>query len=435
MRRHSARRTLITGAAAVALVIGAAPAAMADTVRDSQWYLKYLNIEAAHKITKGAGVTVAVIDTGVDGSHPDLTGNVLPGLDDAIKPASPANGWVDSDGHGTSMGGIIAGHGRGGGSEGILGIAPEAKILPVRTKNKEGDLSQTGQKAFDVIRAGGAKVLNLSYGRDVSASMQYLLDQALDNDVSIVAAVGNLPDATEVKFPANHPGVIAVAGVDRNGNHSKISVTGPRVVLSAPSDDIISTRPNGGTGVADGTSNATAIVSGAVALLRAKFPDLPQREIANRLIATAIDKGPPGRDDQYGYGVIDINAALTADIPLKDPAAAKKSTDAAPPPSEVGNGIDDGSSTGLFVGLAVGVVVLIGLVILIVVLSRRRKSTIGPPAAPGPYPGQFPHQHGGPHQQQQYPAGPQYQPGPGPQYPPGPPQFGPPPGQQPGHHS
>ncbi len=426
------------GAALAALVFGAASPAMADQVRDSQWHLKYLNIEAAHKITKGKGVTVAVIDTGVNGDHPDLAGNVLPGLDDAVKPADPANGWVDGDGHGTAMAGIIAGHGRDGGSNGVLGIAPEAKILPIRTKNAEGDPVQTSQKAFDFAINGGAKVINMSFGTGDGGSvpaMEMYMNKAFDNDISLVAAVGNLPETTAVDFPANHPGVIAVAGVDRNGNHSKISTTGPLVVLSAPSDDIITTSKDGGTEGGSGTSNATAIVSGAVALLRAKFPDLPQREIANRLIATAIDKGKPGRDEEYGYGVIDINAALTADIPLKNPAsaAAKKSADAVTPPGS--SAADGDDSTGLLVGLGIGGAVVIGLIVLVVALSRRRKAPAGPPAAPGLYPGQhpgpFPHQPVGP-PQQQYPPGPPYPPGP--QYPPYPQgrQQAPPPGNYPG---
>jgi subtilisin family serine protease len=119
---------------------------------------------------------------------------------------------------------------------------------------------------------------------------------------------------------------VAVAGVDRNGNHSKVSVSGPEVVLAAPSDDISSTNAGGGYRVGTGTSDATAIVAGAVALVRSRFPQMKAPEVIRRLTATAIDKGPPGRDNDYGYGIVNLVGALTADLPTE--AASTK-----PPPT------------------------------------------------------------------------------------------------------
>ncbi|PSK65341.1 Subtilisin DY [Micromonospora sp. MH33] len=141
------------------------------------------------------------------------------------------------------------------------------------------------------------------------------MDAAVDANIIVVAAAGNAPRETGVSYPASEQGVIAVGGVDRRGNHATLSVSGPEVDVVAPAVDIYSTGIGGGYRKSSGTSDATAIVAGAAALIRSKYPDLPAQEVAHRLTATAIDKGPPGRDDEYGYGVIDLVAALTADVP------------------------------------------------------------------------------------------------------------------------
>ncbi|MGH3715200.1 MAG: S8 family serine peptidase [Micromonosporaceae bacterium] len=204
-------------------VAGFAPPAHADQWRDKQWYLEFLNAAQAHKITKGSGVTVAVVDTGVDGTHPDLKGNVLRGTDDAA-----GDGWRDTDGHGTGIASLIAGHGHGpGGRDGILGLAPEAKILPISGDSQRGLAKSTLKKA---------SVVNLSLKR---GGLALLADDALDADMVVVAAAGNTTqDADRVIPPANHPGVIAVSGLDENGEFAKESVQGPEVVLSAPAVNI-----------------------------------------------------------------------------------------------------------------------------------------------------------------------------------------------------
>ena len=115
----------------LATVLLAAPPAAADSIRDREWHLNYLNVTAAQVQSQGDGVVVAVVDTGVNGNHPDLAGNVLPGVD--VSGAGAPNGQQDTDGHGTAMASLIAGHGHGtGNGDGVLGIAPQAKIFPVR---------------------------------------------------------------------------------------------------------------------------------------------------------------------------------------------------------------------------------------------------------------------------------------------------------------
>src|SRR5690606_15075534 len=151
----------------------------------------------------------------------------------------------------------------------------------------------------------GADVISMSFG---NSQGNYALEQAITyarrKDVVLVAAVGNRPEDTVVNYPAAYPGVIAVGGVDQQGRRASFSTTGPKVDITAPAVDIISTRPGGGYITSDGTSSATAIVAGAAALIRAAHPNLSADEVAYRLTATATDKGPRGRDDQYGYGVL-----------------------------------------------------------------------------------------------------------------------------------
>ncbi|WP_434743879.1 S8 family serine peptidase [Micromonospora sp. SH-82] len=303
-------------AATLFLHIGSAPAIASsidsvDRIREDQWHLHYLRISEAHKFSKGEGVTVAVPDTGLD-PHPDLNRNVTPGTD---LTRSNGNGLVDQDSHGTGMAGLIAASGLDN-NRGALGIAPRSKVLPVRTKvtNEDGD--------SDLLAAGitfaakqSVDVISVSSIAEPTTKLQKALDVAVGADIVVVAAAGNRPRDNEVKFPAAHPNVIAVGGIDRNGEHVDFSVSGPELDVSAPAVDIYSTSYAGKYRKGTGTSEATAIVAGAVALIRARFPSLPAREVVHRLTATAVDKGPPGRDDQYGHGVIDLVAALTADVP------------------------------------------------------------------------------------------------------------------------
>ncbi|MDM4722469.1 type VII secretion-associated serine protease mycosin [Micromonospora sp. WMMA1363] len=284
----------------------------ASEIRKKQWHLRYLAVERAQRISQGAGITVAVLDTGVH-PHPDLKDNLLPGAD--IIYGGSGDGHEDHDGHGTGMAGLIAAHGRGSGT-GALGIAPMAKILPVRFKlrNPEGTAIALSQ-AIEFAIASNAHVISISSGGAPDSNERRAIEKALSANIVVVAGAGNNNQQQEVGFPASYPGVVAVGGIDQNGRHAEVSVTGTGVDLVAPAVKIYSTSSRDRYRSGTGTSGATAIVAGAVALIRAKYPYLPADEVVHRLTATAIDKGPPGRDEQYGYGVIDIVAALTADVP------------------------------------------------------------------------------------------------------------------------
>jgi type VII secretion-associated serine protease mycosin len=344
----------------------------ADRIRSDQWHLRYLKIAEAHRLTEGAGVTVAVPDTGVD-PHPDLRDNLLPGTD--IIPGGSGDGRQDRDSHGTSMAGLIAAHGQGG-KIGALGVAPKAKILPIfdSPPHGEGEPDALAQ-GIEYAASKGADVISISSVGSSSARLRRAIDSALASDIVIVSGVGNRPRNQAVGFPASHPGVIAVGGVDRTGKHAALSVTGAEVDVTAPAVDIYSTSYDGKYSKGAGTSGATAIVAGAVALIRAKYPDLSASEVAHRLTATAVDKGPPGRDDEYGYGVIDLVAALTADVPPLGfgSATASAPTHAASPTTAVAEPAGDGEGEATVRGLVtLGVIVAAGGAWAVIARRRRR---------------------------------------------------------------
>lgn len=314
--------------------------AFGDETRTRQWHLTYLRVTQAHRYSTGAGVVVGVIDTGVDATHPDLTGSVLAGTefgrDSESGSSSARDGHLDTDGHGTGMAGLIAGHGHGGnGVDGALGIASGARILPVRTSAR-----RVGNVGYDI--AGilwsvqhGAKVLCIAAGGRPVPGAEEAIKAAIEADVVVVAAVGNAPPTGPVGYPAAYPGVVAAAGIDEQGRHAAISVTGPEVVLAAPAVNIVSTYLNHGYAIGDGTSGATAIIAGAAALVRARYPNLSAREVVHRLTTTATDAGAPGRDEEYGYGILNLTAALTADVPplagdRSQPAASNRPSSAGP---------------------------------------------------------------------------------------------------------
>jgi type VII secretion-associated serine protease mycosin len=296
-----------------------------DPIRQNQWYLDFLHIDQVHQITRGAGVTVALIDTGVDASHPDLAGSILPGTD--FGPLK-SDGRKDVFGHGTAMAGLIAGHGR------ILGIAPEAKILPVKPvfTNDNGGVADTEEPIRWAVDHG-AQVISMSIGDDApTPAWGRAIQYALSKDVVVVAAVSNKGQGTHPTGLAMAPGVVVVSGVDQTGKFDPISLTGDVVTVAAPSRDCWSTRIGGGYGGSTGTSNSAAITSGVVALIRSRFPDFDGPAVVRRLTATAHDEGADGRDPLYGFGVIDPLRALTATLP-SETSPATATTGASPSPS------------------------------------------------------------------------------------------------------
>ncbi|TCB99986.1 type VII secretion-associated serine protease mycosin [Micromonospora zingiberis] len=348
-----------------------------QNVRSEQWHLRYLKIEDAHKISTGSGITVAVLDTGVY-PHPDLQENLLSGTD--LTDEGRGDGRQDRDGHGTGMAGIIAAHGQSL-RHGALGIAPQANVLPVRFKRDGPQGTADGlREAIKYATRNGARVISISSTGAPDVGMQQAIQEAAQADIVLVAAAGNQPDDRQVGFPAAYPNVVAVGGIDHQGRPAKISVSGAEIDVVAPAVEIYSTSIGGRYRVGTGTSGATAIVAGAAALVRAKYPYLPADEVAHRLTATAIDKGPPGRDDQYGYGVIDLVAALTADVPPRGFGSASASAPggAGPTTAAAERPRADGERAATVRGLVtLGVLVAAGGAW--VVFARRRRRSDDPP--------------------------------------------------------
>ncbi|WP_144119725.1 S8 family serine peptidase [Catellatospora sichuanensis] len=301
------------GMTSLMAVIMAQPVSAADAIEDGQWYHAMMKTVSAAKITKGGGVTVAVVDSGVDAGHPDLAGSILPGAD--FTEDGPGDGQKDSDGHGTAMAGLIAAHGR------VRGVAPEAKILPVRTVTRSigtGALARGIQWAVEQE----ADVISISQGSDYDdLAVREAVEAALAADIVVVAAAGNRTETKEVGYPASIAGVVAVSGVDRKGNHSSMSASGAAIDLAAPCDDVSSTYVGGTWTGLTGTSAATALVAGAAALARAHFPDMSAAEVVHRLTSTAVDRGVRGPDGEYGYGIVDASAVLGRSVPSLTPSA------------------------------------------------------------------------------------------------------------------
>ncbi|WP_345625781.1 S8 family serine peptidase [Rugosimonospora acidiphila] len=353
----------------------AAPA-RADSVRDQQWFLSSLHVLDANRVSKGEGITVALIDTGVSASHPDLVGNVLPGAVTYVGTGRSGDAWHDPNGHGTGMAGNIAAHGHGL-DAGALGIASAAKILPIADAGDGGrtnDAAMTASIKYAIERR--VQVICLAEGGGGGTpDLATAVRAAEDANIVVVAAVGNRSQGSlVVDAPADLPGVLSVGSVDQNGNHAADSVTGSAVVLSAPGVDIVHPAPGGGYSAGTGTSDATSITAGAVALVRAKYPNLSAAEVIHRLTATATDKGPPGRDDEYGYGVINIVAALTVNVPpLSASASPAPSASDQKPGSGSPRAQQQGTKTSLLaIVIPVGAVLVVLLGFLGWRAARRR---------------------------------------------------------------
>jgi serine protease len=286
-----------------------------DPVRDDQWQLRELDMANAWTYADGTGITVAVIDSGVDAEHSDLQGQVLPGIDLVD---DKGNGDTDAVGHGTTVSAIIAG--RNDDTLGVVGIAPKSKILPIRVLDAENRYNDAIVVAKGVRWAvdHGARVINLSLGGSGSSpALAAALDYAFAKDVVVVACTGNesASSTDDVWYPAREPGVIAVAGMERDSDVLwSGSITGAETVLTAPATQLVGAQP-GGYWKVQGTSFAAPMVSGTAALIRSRWPTMPAGEVINRIIRTAKDLGSVGRDAVFGYGLVNPVGALTADVP------------------------------------------------------------------------------------------------------------------------
>lgn len=288
-----------------------------------QWNLPHINAPAAWDLTTGAAsLTIAIIDTGVDLGHPDLSDKIVAGYDFANGDNNPQ----DDHGHGSHVAGIAAAATNN--NVGIAGVAWGARLMPIKVLDSSGS-GYTSDIADGIIWAvdHGARILNLSLGGpSYSSTLANAVAYAYGRNVLVVAAAGNEYLAgNPTSYPAAYPNVLAVAATTDQDGHASYSNTGFYVDISAPGGDPTSssdTNPRHwiystywrGSGVSyagdAGTSMAAPHVAGLAALIWSLHPDWTNDQVQQAITATAIDLGVPGRDDVFGYGRINAHAAV-----------------------------------------------------------------------------------------------------------------------------
>jgi subtilisin family serine protease len=322
-------------AAAVALCAAAcltlAPGAAADTIRgNQQWVLDMMNVPVAWQQTVGAGVTVAVIDSGVNPDVSDLTGSVTTGPNLSGVRTSPANpNWGV---HGTWMASLIAGHGHDGGGNGVIGIAPQSRILSIRvipdrtdphygaySHEQEVTIQQSLADGIDYAVRHGAKVISMSIGYGAPSSVvEGALLNANAHGVVVIASAGNSGGPSDAdyagmapdSFPAEYPGVISVGAVDDNGDVASFSSDNLSVQLAAPGVSVPAQGRDGQYWLVSGTSPACALVAGVAALIKSRYPGLAPDLVVSALITTTTDRPRKGYDNEEGFGIVNAAAAL-----------------------------------------------------------------------------------------------------------------------------
>jgi type VII secretion-associated serine protease mycosin len=303
------------------------PALAIPKPRAEEWWFGLWEIQRkVWPIAQGQGVVVAVLDSGVNARLPDLKGVVLPGGDTI---GGGTDGLTDHDagrGHGTAMAMLIAGQGHG---TRMVGVAPWARVLPVRANNDTNGTAapEAMAKAIRYAVDHGAKVINMSLATRSESELecepprQEAIDYAISRDVVIVAGTGNEGNKDNLPMqPAACPGVLAVGAVDHKQKPAWFTQRHPYVAVAAPGVSVGSTGKEGRFDPdVNGTSSATALTSGVVALVRSKFPKMPAREVVRRITATARDVGPRGHDNQTGYGIVNPHRALAGQVPATAP--------------------------------------------------------------------------------------------------------------------
>ncbi|MDQ0489294.1 type VII secretion-associated serine protease mycosin [Streptomyces thermodiastaticus] len=410
------------------LLVGvAATPAHAESVRSMQWHLDVMRADEMWKVSKGRGVTVAVIDSGVDDSLTDLKGQVLDGKDYSKQRGDE---HTDIEGHGTRMAALIAATGARGPLYGSYGLAPEAKILPIRTRYATEDFGQVDgnaeysrvlSRAIRYAAGTDAQIINISMGNpntpgrenvgtpQLASAVRY----AIDKGKLIFAAAGNNGDASNLlEYPAATPGVVGVGAVDRDGKVLSSSQRGPQVDFTAPGSDMVNACL-AGTQVCkggEGTSSATALASASAALIWSQHPDWTNHQVLRVMLNTA-GKPESGdeRTDAVGYGMVRPRIALknpgdpgpADEYPLPDLAAAASAPPSTEKPSSTdaddgtaatekaepaASAADDSDDSGVpWVAMGMGAAALLAAAVAVSAVRARRRRPAPAPAAP-PFP-------------------------------------------------
>ncbi|MEU2496123.1 S8 family serine peptidase [Streptomyces sp. NPDC007883] len=399
--------TVALAGACAAVLMGTVPVAVAADMRSKQWYLDAMHAEEIWKKTTGEGITVAVIDTGVNSSTPSLKGKVLKGLDTT---GFKGEATDDYSGHGTTMAELIAGTGKGGG---LKGLAPGAKILPLRIsdtklQNKESVNAHDAEEAIRFAADSDARIISMSFASEFMTQQEIdAVKYAESKGKLFFAGVGNkAKKGNKPQYPANYPEVVGVAATDRDGRVADYSQHGDFVDIAAPGSDIPGwcdttfTRYCGG----NGTSSATALASASAALIWSAHPDWTANQVLRVMFESAArpEGSKEGTLSNYlGHGIVRPNAHINRGLgtpgdpnlsPLTNKrtaggSSAGSAAPSAPAASEALKGgsksdavvagasktADGGSQTGLILGGAAVVAVLAAGAFVVIRKRTRRQ--------------------------------------------------------------
>ncbi len=279
----------------------------------AQYALGKLRLPQAHALSQGSGVTVAVIDSGIDAGHPELANTIADSFDALGAREGPHV-------HGTGIAGAIVSHAR------LMGSAPAARILAIRAfgtaPNGAESTSFVILKSLDFAASHGAQIVNMSFAGPRDPLVERAIAGSAAKGIVLVAASGNAGPKSPPLYPAANPNVIAVSATDAGDRLFPASNSGSHIAVAAPGVDIFLPAPDGKYQVTSGTSFSAAYISGLAALMMERNPRLRPDDVRAILVQTARDLGLPGRDDLFGAGEADAFSAVTAVVSAAAPVAA-----------------------------------------------------------------------------------------------------------------
>ncbi|MCE4222369.1 S8 family serine peptidase [Methylobacterium sp. C25] len=345
-------------------LVADAPAAL--PFASAQWVVSKLHLDEAHRAATGRGVSIALIDSGVDSGHPALAGAMAESWDALTKAAMPTDG---ADPHGTAVAGILGARAQ------LASAAPEARLVAIRAfvgaqAKKPGAQGTTIHvlRAVDHAASAQARVVNMSFAGPADAKLSQFLAAGSEKGFVYIAAVGNAGPDSPPLYPAADPNVIAVTATDAQDKLYPAANRGPHVSVAAPGVDVFVAAPGGAYGFLTGTSMAAPQVAGIAAMMLEAKPALTLATLREALTRSARDLGSAGRDPDYGAGSADARDALEAvGVHFEAPVAmdakpplgaariemgpphdtAKAEPPATPEPSKVEPAMDDAPRTAV----------------------------------------------------------------------------------------
>ncbi|HEY7177296.1 MAG TPA: type VII secretion-associated serine protease mycosin [Micromonosporaceae bacterium] len=378
----------VPGYAPIGCATTAAPAPAVSDPATTPWAVAASGVDSLPAVANGAGQTVAVIDSGVV-TLPSFDDRVLHGRDFL----GSTDGRTDCVGHGTAVASIIAASAVAG--QGFRGLAPEAKILPVRVSNAElagdevsGDATTPAGLGNAITWAvdHGADILNISVVVGVdNGTLRAAVRRAVNRGVIVVASVGNSHSDSgtdPTPYPAAYPGVIGVGSIDSTGARSASSEVGPFLDVNAPGGGVTADRLPNGLGTFDGTSFAVPYVAATVALVRQEYPTLSASQVASRIFDTA-DPPPVGADAaDYGHGIVDPYRAVAGALPAADLGAPSPTSATAGALANAGatataGAADAGRQRPVVAIAALASLVILGFALMLAAASRRHQDRLG----------------------------------------------------------